>query len=122
MPDLSLEWRSDLQVSATGDLMLSDGPDMARQRIVRRVMTAVKSYIFHLDYGAGAPQQIGDPFRLTRIQAAVRSQMMLEQAVAQTPAPVVTAVADASNPGAVVVGISYTEALTGNTISFSFSV
>lgn len=122
MADLSLEWRDDIQVSASGDLLLSDGDDLARQRIIRRVMTAVQSYIFELGYGAGLPQKIGEALSVTAIQAIVRSQMLLEVAVSQTPPPVVTAVQSGSNLGLVVIGISYTDAASGSTVSFSFSV
>jgi hypothetical protein len=121
MADLWAEWNDDFQASATGDLLLADDDDMARQRITRRILTAVNGYIFHLEYGAGLPQRIGAPARQTQILAIVRSQIALETSVRQNPAPTVDVTVDANNPGLFTVKIQYVSAKTGTTISFSVS-
>lgn len=121
MADLWAEWNDDLQVSPTGDLLLADGDDMARQRITRRILTAVNGYIFHLEYGAGLPQRIGAPARQNQILAIVRSQIALETSVRQNPPPSVEVTVDANNPGLFSVLIQYVSAKTGTTVSFSVS-
>lgn len=121
MADLWAEWNDDLQVSPTGDLLLADGDDMARQRITRRILTAVNGYIFHLEYGAGLPQRIGAPARQNQILAIVRSQIALETSVRQNPPPSVDVTVDANNPGLFSVLIQYVSAKTGTTVSFSVS-
>jgi hypothetical protein len=81
MADVSLEWNGDFQASATGDLALADGDDLSRQQIIRRLMTAINGYVFHLDYGAGLPQKIGSPARQREIESVIRSQIALEASV-----------------------------------------
>lgn len=121
MADLWLEWNGDFQVSATGGLRLAYGPDLARQRIVRRLMTAVHGYIFDLSYGAGLPQRIGRPARTSTIQSIVASQIALEAAVAPNPAPQILVNESDANPGAFIITINYTDALGGDPISLTFS-
>ena len=121
MADVFLEWNDDFQVSASGGLLLADGDDLARQRIVRRLCTAVQGYVWHPEYGAGLPQRIGRPGVATTIQAIVSAQMMLEAAVAQTPRPVVIVTQDANTLGAFIVSISYTSAATGEPVTLSFT-
>lgn len=123
MADLSLEWNGDFEVSATGGLVLADGDDLARQRIVRRLLTAVQGYIWHPEYGAGLPQRIGRTAKALMLQSIVRSQIHMEASVAPMPAPrvVVTDVPD-GNPGLFVVAITYTEAATKVQKTLSFTV
>lgn len=89
MPDLNLEWGGDLSFTPSGDISLVDGDIYARQRIERRLFTAINSYFFHLDYGAGLLQKIGAPGVLLSLNALVRSQIALEPSVSPTPAPIV---------------------------------
>lgn len=118
MADLWLEWGGDLQLSATGGLLLADGDDLARQRIARRLFTAVQGYVWHQDYGAGMPQRVGAVAKAAQIEAVVKSQMLLESAVARVPPPKVTVSGDQT----MIVGISYADAATGQTVSFSLTV
>ena len=69
MADVWCEWNDDFQVSASGGLLLADGDDLARQRIVRRLCTAVLGYVWHPEYGAGLPQRIGQPGVVATIKA-----------------------------------------------------
>lgn len=77
----------DLLVSATGDLLAVDTIDESQQRILRRLLTNPRDYLWQPGYGAGLPAQIGQPLDENAIDALVRSQMLLEQSVSQNPAP-----------------------------------
>ena len=120
MSDLAHFWGSDLQVSASGDLRLADGLDLANQRIIRRLMTAPGAYIWHPTYGAGLPQQIGNPINFSKILSIISSQIYQEASVARTPAPKITITPILNG---VTVIIQYTMAVTGtqNVLSFDLS-
>jgi hypothetical protein len=85
--DIDHTWGGDLAVSATGDLALVDGVELTRQRIIRRLMTAVDGYVWHPDYGAGVPQMIGSPQDENAIRSLIRTQIMLERSVSRNPLP-----------------------------------
>jgi hypothetical protein len=116
-----LEWGGDFRVSASGGLLLADGADLARQRIIRRLMTAVNGYVWHLDYGAGLPQRIGLPGVASAVQAIVAAQIALEAAVAPNPPPAVSVTEDKNNPGAFVIKINYTDGDDGEAVSLTFA-
>lgn len=119
--DVWLEWNGDFQVSARGGLLLVGGPDYARQRITRRLLTAVMGYVWHNDYGAGLPQKIGRTVNVTALTALVRSQIALEAAVSPSPAPVVGVKADQNKLGLYTITIDYTDAATGAPVQLSFT-
>lgn len=122
MADLSLEWNSDFVKSSTGDLELADGDTLSRQRITRRLFQATKAYIFHLEFGAGLPQRVGDPISLSLLRALVVSQLGMETSVSKATPPKVTVTYDGNNPGLYIVQIDYVSQATGNTVSFNLSV
>jgi hypothetical protein len=109
--DCSQTFGSDLQISATGDILLASGVTYTRQRILRRLLTNAGDYIWQLAYGAGLRQQVGNNTNLLQIQNIIRSQIFQEASVAQQPAPIVTATSDAT--GDVTVTIIYFDAATG---------
>ena len=119
MPDIHHWYGDDLALSPSGDLAVVDGIDLGNQRIVRRLMTAVGGYLWHLDYGAGIPQRIGDTLDLAAIEALVASQIFLEASVSRTPPPKITV-----QPilGGVFVSITYTLARTQLQTSIEFDV
>ncbi|WP_331693477.1 phage tail protein [Pandoraea sputorum] len=131
MPDLNHIWGSDLTVSASGDLLMVDGSDQTQQRILRRLMTNPRGpavggvppepgdYIFHLDYGAGLPREVGRTVDIGRIRAKIRGQILREATVARQPAPVITVQAI---PQGVSVSIRYTDNQTGQQATLSFNV
>lgn len=121
MADASVEWNADFVVSASGGLMLADGDDLARQRILRRLFTSVQGYLWHLDYGAGLPQRIGRPARAETLSSIVRSQIALEKAVAPNPPPVIKVTQDANQRGLFNISISYTDAANGLPTTLTFS-
>lgn len=122
MADLYVEWNDDLQLSASGDLLLADQDDLARQRIIRRLLTPLRGYIYHQEYGAGLPRKIGESPSATRILAIVRSQMMMESVVSITDPIQVSVETSTNNPSLYVVGITYKSKSSGQTISFSIMV
>ena len=120
MTDFWLDWGSDFLVSPQGGLILVDGDDEARQRLMRRLCTAVKGYIWHKEYGAGLPQKIGDPWQPTEVEAICREQVDMEASVAPNP-PARIGVAEVI-PGMVSIDIAYISAQTGLAVQFNITV
>lgn len=118
MADVSLEWGGDFQADATGDLLIVDGDDEVRQRIERRLFTAVDGYLWHPGYGAGLPQKIGSVYTPSQILSIVSSQLAQEASVAPSPPAQITVVPDPNNAGVVSIAIKYWDAATGETVSF----
>lgn len=121
MTDVALEWRDDFQPDATGDLMMVDGDAEVRQRLERRLFTAVKGYVWHPDYGAGLPQKIGALFSVEEIQSIVASQLTLEASVAPSPPAKLTVAASPNQPSLISIGIQYFDAVAGVSVSFSIT-
>lgn len=119
MADLYQSWGSDLILGATGDLLLTDGSEAGRQRVLRRILTNKLDYLWDVTYGAGLPSQIGETTSTQTIEALVREQMGLEPAVAMDPFPTVSV-----TPiyGGMIVHISYVDAITGSPVALGFSV
>ncbi len=117
MPDISQPWGNDISLSPTGDILLVDGDDLTREHLVRRLMTAVRGYLWHLTFGAGLPQRIGDNLDVDVIRGVVSAQVRKEELVATTPAPVITV-----RPflNGVTVLITYQSAVTGRQTTLSF--
>lgn len=109
----------DIGTSPTGDLGLVNGDTRTQQRIVRRLVTNPGDYIFHTDYGAGLPQKIGQTLDIGALRGLIRSQVLKEEGVAQTPEPQVDV---ASITNGVSVHIRYTSAVTRNPVTLKFSV
>ena len=90
MPDVSHTFGQDLTISPAGDIALSNGPALGLQRVLRRLLTNAGEYIWQPTYGAGLPAAVGQVANVPRIKAVIRAQMLQENAVARTPAPVIT--------------------------------
>jgi hypothetical protein len=125
MADLYHDFGNDLQVSPSGDLLLIDNlpqtgvaPDLSRQRIIRRLLTPVRGYIWHLEYGAGIPQKIGLPEQAGVIQALVAANIALEASVATYPPPI-TKVTQYDG-GLFLISITYTDAQLGEQTTLVF--
>ena len=121
MPDAYLDWEGDFVVSASGGLLLAEGVDFANQRILRRLLTAIKGYVWHPEYGIGLPQKIGRFANVYTLYALVRSQIALESSVAKSPAPTIGVAEDSANPGLFVISIKYTYAATGEPVTLTFT-
>lgn len=109
----------DIGTSATGDLGTANADTRTQQRIVRRLVTNPGEYIFHPDYGAGLPAKIGQTLDIQALRGLIRSQVKLEEGVAQTPEPVVTVAAITNG---VSVRIQYTSSVTRRPVSLQFNV
>ena len=107
LQDINHFWSGDLSVSSTGDLLLVNGLPRSQQRILRRLNTNPTSYISHPKYGAGLPEFIGETVDASEIGAVIKGQMLLEDSVAQSPAPA----AKVTQPGqdAIAVAVQYTD-------------
>lgn len=114
MADLYHQLGADLAVDATGDLLTAEGSMMTQQRILRRLLTPAESYLWHLDYGGSLPSFVGNPANAKRIEAVIRTQMLLEDGVAKVPVPSVTVAVQPD--GVVIATLHYADAQTGETI------
>ena len=117
MPDAQQLWGNDLTLTPSGDIALSDGDNLTRERLIRRLLTSVRGYIFHLTYGAGIPQRIGDTLDADLIMGVVAAQVRKEATVATRPAPVITVLPILNG---VNVSIKYQSAITGQQVALSF--
>ncbi|WP_425219760.1 phage tail protein [Ralstonia solanacearum] len=109
----------DLSNTSNGDFALANGDQRTQQRIMRRLVTNPGDYIFHPAYGAGLPQFIGQTLDVAAVRGLIRSQVKMEDGVAQSPEPQVDV---AAIPGGVSVHIVYTSAITSRPVSLTFSV
>ena len=78
---------------------------------MRRLLTTLRNYIWHLDYGGSLPLMVGQPADAYAIEGVVRQQMALEACVAPTPEPGVSVSTDGA--GGTFLVITYTDAGTG---------
>jgi phage baseplate assembly protein W len=120
MADLAHGFGADLTIGPTGDLAVSDGAALTRERVLRRLLTNPGDYLWQLDYGAGLAQFVGQPASAARIRAVVRGQIFKEAAVARSPEPVVQARDD--NAGGLAVQLRYGDAAGGQPQLLTFSV
>ena len=107
----------DLQVGATGDLLVADGILESNQHILRRLNTNQGDYMWEPGYGAGLPAKIGSPFNEPEIDSLIRSQMYLEQSVSQNPAPQILT-KPIANGFYVQIGYAEVESSQSSTLSF----
>jgi hypothetical protein len=119
MADLFCWWTQDLTILPNGDLLSVDGTIEGEQRVMRRLLTTPGSYIWHSEYGAGLPQYIGQTVQADAIGALILAQMLIEDAVAQDPLPVVT-VSPISN--GLSASIKYNDNNTGKLVTLGFDV
>lgn len=119
MADLSLIWQQDLVFDLTSDLMLAQGSEAGRQRVLRRLLTNPGDYFAHPSYGAGLPEKVGSISSAAELQALVFSQMLLEPVVAQDPPPNVSVTAV---PNGVAILVMYNDAITGEPVTLGFDI
>lgn len=119
MADAGHYFSSDLHLGATGDLLVADGVLESRQRILRRLLTNPRDYIWQPEYGAGLPGKIGLPLDRAELDTLIRSQMYLEESVVQNPAPQITTT---PIPNGIDVQVQYVEADSSQSATLSFDV
>jgi phage baseplate assembly protein W len=120
MQDAALLWGGDLSAGSTGDIALATGTALGQQRVLRRLLTNPGDYIWHLSYGAGLPQFVGQATNVAAIKSVIRSQIFMESVVARVPEPEVD-VRNVQN-GSVYVYIRYVDSTNGGTQVLSFAV
>ena len=88
--DLFLEWRTDLQVSAQGDLRTANEFTLLKQRIVRRLITFPGEVLFQPDFGVGIGRYIDEPLNedvYAALKRRIIDQVYKEDLVARNPEP-----------------------------------
>ncbi len=120
MPDIKMTWSGDLSISPTGDLATSVGPALGTERVLRRLMTNPRDYIWNPDYGAGLGQFVGRPVNAASIESLIRLQMQIEVAVGQVPEPIVEVRPDPG--GELYVQVRYADAVTSESAALAFNV
>lgn len=130
MKDLYHYFGQDIAASATGDLLPVDSTVRGQQRILRRLLTNPREVlsdgtvlppdnIFHPEYGAGLARKVGTVIDLAKLRVLIRGQMLLEDAVARTPEPVIDV---QEIPGGMTFNIQYNDAVTKTAQILSFNV
>jgi len=121
--DLAHTWGQDIKIDASGDLFLAAGAELARQRVIRRLLTTPGDYIWSLGYGAGLSRIVGTPIDIRAIEAMVRLQMRYERSVRQSPPPTVTRNNPKElDPNTLSLSIRYIEAGMNNLSAFDLDV
>lgn len=119
--DLNHYIGDDLVISNTGDLALASDSLVGQQRLLRRLLTAVRDYIWHPEYGAGLPGEIGKLYDAPRLTGLVRAQMYKEPIVStdpgQPPAITFTEILNGVH-----VRIRYTDSATRQVAALNFTV
>jgi phage baseplate assembly protein W len=110
MSDVAHWFGSDLNISASGDLLSVGEPSRSEQRLIRRLLTPPGTYIWHPKYGAGLGQYIGRPSAAKVIEGVIRAQLKLESAVASSPTPTIAVTVNAD--GVTVASIEYWNSAT----------
>jgi hypothetical protein len=131
MTDVYHYWSGDLQISATGDLVVTDPTTAGQQKVLRRLLTnplladvsgnpqSSPDYTFHPPYGAGLARKIGSPVNIAALTAMIRAQLLQESVVARKPAPQITLTPFING---VTVYIAYNDARTLKPVTLSFDV
>jgi hypothetical protein len=107
-------WHSfgqDLQLSASGSLLLNEGASLGYQTISRRMLTNAGDHPWFLDYGAGLPGFIGTPAPVDRIRGAILKNARNEPVIDQRKPVNVTVTKDPGS-GVTLAKLSYTDADT----------
>jgi phage baseplate assembly protein W len=90
--EISQVFGFDFTLNEKGGLALVGGIEETNQRIIRRLLTPENAYIWHIGYGAGVPQFVGDARSealMRKIKSLIVSNIMKEETVSKTFAPVI---------------------------------
>ena len=119
MADVSHYFGGDLQSGPTGDLLVADTAIESRQRVLRRLLTNQRDYLWEPLYGAGLPGYIGRPLDQPAISSLIKSQMYLEGDVSHDPEP---QVALRQIPNGISAQIGYSSVATGSPVLLNFDL
>ncbi|GBD57466.1 phage tail protein [Gluconobacter wancherniae] len=103
----------------SGSLVLIDGAEKTRQRLLRRLLTISGDYIWQNDYGAGLPAMVGQTISTGVIQEIITAQV--RQDIGVDAAQPVTVAVVPENSGVCTCTISYVDAESGMRSSLNFS-
>ncbi len=120
--DLYNYFGTDLIAADSGDLLTVSDSLMTQQRIIRRLLTNMQDYIWHVSYGAGCGNFVGEGLSLAmeiKIKSLIQSQIFLESTVAKNPAPVITLT---EISGGISCEIKYYDAPTQQPVVLTFNV
>lgn len=120
MPDLFLEYNSDLVVTPNGSVQFATGWDHVRQRIVRRVVTnsaqalpdgstTPPDYIFDPSFGDGLAALVDQDISAQYLQtltAKIRNGVLADEAVSPGTPPAITV--SQPNPNTYLVSVAVT--------------
>ena len=120
MADLCQLYGADLQIDATGDLLLAHGGELTQQAVLRRLLTNPLDDAWNTNYGGGLGQFVGAPASTVQISAVIRAQMKLEASVSQNPAPSVQVLS--ARDGGVLASITYADIASGRDQSISVPI
>jgi hypothetical protein len=109
----------DIAVSGTADVNVATALTASQQRVLRRLLTNPGDYVWHPDYGAGLPAEVGKLADERRIRGLIQSQIFKEAVVLQSPPPIITVT---MLVGGVSVRIQYADAQTGQLATLAFDV
>lgn len=119
--DISLDFGNDLTLGSNADLATVSLAVRGQQRVLRRLLTNPGGYIWYPAYGAGLAAYVGQalsPDVYDQINSTILSQIFLEPAVAQEPAPVISLQTIQSGLFA---QIEYTDNPTQNPVVITFN-
>ncbi len=119
MNDLSHFIGGDIATSGTADINVATDLTASQQRVLRRLLTNPGDYIWHPDYGAGLPAEVGKLADERRIKGLIMANIFKESVVLQTPPPIITVT---MLLGGVSVRIQYADAQTGQIATLAFDV
>jgi hypothetical protein len=86
---ITCRWGDDLSVGSSGDINVAPASIEVQQRLIRRLLTNPGDYVWHVEYGAGLGNYVGQQYSPNLIEGAVLNQIQLEPLIAATPAPLV---------------------------------
>ena len=112
-------WGNDIGISSAGGLQKATGSARSHQRVLRRLMTAPGTYIFHPEYGGGLGSWVGGKIQIPKLKATIMEQLYLEESVSRTPVPVIEMT---QNFRTLHVRITYVESDTNTQTALSFSL
>lgn len=118
MTALSHIFGSDLVLEA-GTLQTVSGSEQTRQSLLRRLLTVVGDYIWHLDYGVGLPLMVGQVIVPEAMESVIRPQVQADAGV-DSSQPVTVTVTDEGG-GVCRCDVFYVDAASGQQQSLSFS-
>lgn len=115
-------FNQDIELNTNASIRLTSGEEESNQRILRRLLTAAESYIWHTNYGAGLPAYVGQnltPALARQIKGVIKTQMFLEQTVQRSPEPKISLSSDGNN---LFCDIVYVFKPSGQVYTLSFTV